>query len=161
MPETAEHARWLEGYVAVAKLEGAIFKGLPTIEARTFSTAIRAAGRPEMNLSQIDKRMRLLILTDETIGLRGIADPAGLTAIDQVAGLLCRELAGYPPTSSEWAAAAAAARAAARAAADAAEWAAAGAGASAAASDAAWRRIAELFLIEIAAAPIIEANTTA
>ena len=172
---------------APAELEDIIIDGLTMEEAEQFEDVlIVVLTRKGGDFARVDMRMRLLMLTDDTIGLGRIADPGGQLCIDRVADLIRRDLDADRPTDEEWSTAGNDALAASRAAkvasaaiaAKVAFWAVVGhadiwcgtvdANAAQAveagrhptmispASEAIWRRIAGLFLAELAAAPSID-----
>jgi hypothetical protein len=124
----------------VAQLEDSIFEGLPNGQALRWPERFLAAIQPGADLSLVWPRFAAWLLVDPTDGvIRFARTDREREAIEAVAALHERVVAGDSPRRDEWDAAGAAARdaagATARAAARAAAWAAARAAAGAAAGD--------------------------
>lgn len=110
----------------LAHLEDRIFEGLPLAEAKLWPLRFMGAIRPGADLSLVWTRFALAILTDPERGVARLTEPGSdqRNAVEAVAELLRRAIAGQSVTEEQWTAAAAnaaAAYAAARAAAAAAD----------------------------------------
>ena len=91
------------GVNTLAELEDIIADALTIEEAERFEGALIAVfTRFGKDYSRVDMRMRLLMLTDDTIGLGRIADPDGQLCIARVADLIRRDLDDDRPTDVEW-----------------------------------------------------------
>lgn len=125
---------------SLAWLEDAIFERLTAEEAREWPLAFLEAIPVGADLSGVADRFKLWLLTDS--GLLDRSRPDVAAAIDRVADLLSRRIAGTEPGPEEWSAAESAAWSAAESAAESARSA-----ESAAARSAAWRKIADRLLL--------------
>ena len=139
--EAYEHDRYpieLGIPVELGKLEDEIFESLRRVEAMKWPEAFLEAIPVGADLSLVWPRFAHWLLVDDEHGVIQYAGShkGARTAIQGVADLFARRIAGNDPTTEEWAAARAAAGAAARAASWGASWA-----APLAAAGAAWSAV--------------------
>jgi hypothetical protein len=90
--------------VVLAHLEDRIFEGLSAEDARAWPERFLSAIPVGADLSLVWPRFALALLTDETHGVRRLA-PEGSDArkaINAVAALFTRQIAGNVPTRGEW-----------------------------------------------------------
>jgi hypothetical protein len=109
----------------IARLEDRIFEGLESKEAKKFPLRFIQAIKPGADLSLVTAKFFVWLLVDPEDGIIKFARPDGKKAIQKVADLYLKKIAGKTVTEKQWRAAAAAyadadADAAAAAAADAA-----------------------------------------
>jgi hypothetical protein len=86
----------------IARLEDTIFEGLPNRTAKAFPLRFANAITPGTDLSLVGPRFIHWTLTDEGIGLQDNAFDDGKIAIQGVAGLWARKIAGETVQQSEW-----------------------------------------------------------
>jgi hypothetical protein len=101
--------------VALARLEDSIFEGLPNAKAMLWPERFLDAIRPGADLTGVADKFMLAVLVDDQHGCVRHADERGKQAVDGVAALLRRKIAGKTITAAEWNAADHAAEAAAAA----------------------------------------------
>jgi hypothetical protein len=87
---------------ALARLEDAIFEGLPNPDAMDFPSKFLGSIPVGADLSMVAPKFTHWLLTSPEIGLAGKADGAGKSAIATVAGLYDRWVAGDNPPEPEW-----------------------------------------------------------
>ena len=95
--------------VALARLEDSIFEGLQDSEAQLWPERFLSAIQPGADLSGVADKFLLALLVDDQHGVWQVADGRGKQAVDGVAALLRRKIAGKTVTAEEWTAAARAA----------------------------------------------------
>ena len=101
--------------VALAHIEDNIFENLPNAAAHLWPERFLDAIRPGADLTGVADKFMLAVLVDDQHGVWQVADERGKQAVDGVAALLRRKIAGKTVTAEEWTAAAARAYSAARA----------------------------------------------
>ena len=178
-----DYARELGIPLTLVYLNERIFESLPARQAQIWPERFLSAIPVGADLDGVGDQFILWLLTDDGYNVGRFSEESGKRAIDQVASLYRRKIAGDTILTQEWEAARAAAeaaadsatrsatRSAAEAAAEAAAWLAAraaaewaaraaesaarasGAAAESAAEAAAWEHIADHLLVLVAAAP--------
>jgi hypothetical protein len=88
--------------VAVARLEDAIFEGLPYGEAKGFPGAFLRAITPGADLSMVAPEFTLWLLTNPELDLAGKADETGKKSLKTVTDLYRRWVDGSKPPEAEW-----------------------------------------------------------
>jgi len=97
----------------LARLEDGIFEGLPIEDAKTWPLRFARAIRPGADLSLVWPKFAVWLLVDKDHGVVKFAKENGRLAIEAVAALYARVIAGETVTREEFSKAAAAAYAAA------------------------------------------------
>ena len=120
-------------HVELGRLVDGIFESLPKDKAPQFAQDVLEAIPHGADLSLVTTEFKLWLLKDKEHGVYKYADSQGKKAINQVAGLLRRKIAGVKVRQKSWVAARVAARTADEDTAEDATWDAASAAASAAA----------------------------
>jgi hypothetical protein len=82
------------------------FEQLPDPDSLDWPVQSLAAIQPGADLTLVDSRFKLFVLTSPELDLSGTASPQVQQAIDGVASLLVRRISGDEPQKKEWSAAA-------------------------------------------------------
>lgn len=86
----------------LAWLEDAIFAGMPFVEATRYPGRFLAAPQPGADLSLVNNRFAVWMLSSDDFGLQNIVNRSIKLAIDRVVALHLRTINGNHPSPVEW-----------------------------------------------------------